>query len=1116
MNPTLELPTLEPIVNPVAPGFRLQRFELLNWGTFDSQPRVVDLQGGVALLTGANGSGKSTLVDGLLTLLVPNQRRNYNQASSAAKKKERSEKSYIQGAYGRTQSEESYGSKLKLLREQNPLSVLLAYFCDRATGQVVTLAQVLWLRDGSVEKFFVIAEQDLTIAANFLPIQNISDLKKKLKTQGMSLFNQFSQYSQQFRKRLGLQSEKALDLFNQTVSIKEVGSLNQFVRNHMLEKTDVKATIAGLQESYEHLTVCYTAIQQAREQLEALLPLSEEHQKYQNLTTKITKLTDLQAILPLFFAQEKFTLLEQALEVVARKLSELQDRQADCDRRVGTLREDAKNLEFAIKNDQVGRQLQELKREINILEGEVKKKQAASQNYDERARRLGFESYGDRATFYANRSQGEARKQEIAEHLTTLQSQRDDQITQKAEIKKQHQHIAEELDSLRRRESQIPQKNLAIRDRIAEALEIESSELPFVGELLKVREEAQVWEGAIERLLHNFALHVLVPPEHYRRVNDYVRRTHLRGRLTYFHVQPLAPNPTQRAMNPWYVPQRLDIKPESGLFGDWLRERLVKQFNYVCCENVQDFEHEPRAITPEGLIKHGQARHEKDDRSKVGDRSQYVLGWSNARKIQALETELDQINLQLSAIELSIQQVERQQKQRQRETECLQDLMNVLEFAEIDWRSLESDRLELERRRTQLEANSEQLQQLQTQLEQTEAELTKAQRDRDGLLQDIRSHTDEQERYRRSQQDCQALREQAQPADLERFSQQLARRLKSYTLTLASIDAEQNELRDFLQQETRKRERQQESSKNALMMRMLNFKTAFPETVSELDTTLDSLPEYLKLQTKIEQDDLPRHERRFKALMNDKIVSTIVEFKSQLERQEEDIEQAVAELNTSLKRINYSSSTYIELRCDKTRHREVRDFQADLRTCLGDAAEQTPEANERRFQEIQKRLIERFKGDDRWTKLVTDVRNWLDFSVSERYCDDGSEKEHHTDSSGKSGGQKVKLAYTILASAIAYQFGLHQDTQNPKSFRFVVIDEIFSKSDESNSRYVMELFENLELQLFFITPKDKINVVEPYISSLHFVANTPQGNNSTIASLSVEQYRQKRQQTLLT
>ena len=64
-------------------GFRLYTLELFNWGTFNDQVWRIQPGGDTALLTGENGSGKSTLVDALLTLLVPNQKRNYNQAAAA-------------------------------------------------------------------------------------------------------------------------------------------------------------------------------------------------------------------------------------------------------------------------------------------------------------------------------------------------------------------------------------------------------------------------------------------------------------------------------------------------------------------------------------------------------------------------------------------------------------------------------------------------------------------------------------------------------------------------------------------------------------------------------------------------------------------------------------------------------------------------------------------------------------------------------------------------------------------------------------------------------------------------------------------------------------------------
>ena len=55
-------------------GYRLQRLEVLNWGTFDKHVWQLRLDGQTSLLTGDIGSGKSTLVDAVTTLLLPAHR----------------------------------------------------------------------------------------------------------------------------------------------------------------------------------------------------------------------------------------------------------------------------------------------------------------------------------------------------------------------------------------------------------------------------------------------------------------------------------------------------------------------------------------------------------------------------------------------------------------------------------------------------------------------------------------------------------------------------------------------------------------------------------------------------------------------------------------------------------------------------------------------------------------------------------------------------------------------------------------------------------------------------------------------------------------------------------
>lgn len=193
---------------------------------------------------------------------------------------------------------------------------------------------------------------------------------------------------------------------------------------------------------------------------------------------------------------------------------------------------------------------------------------------------------------------------------------------------------------------------------------------------------------------------------------------------------------------------------------------------------------------------------------------------------------------------------------------------------------------------------------------------------------------------------------------------------------------------------------------------------------------------------------------------------------------------------------------------------EIRDFQQDLRACTEGAltGSEESEYSEAKFLQV-KRIIDRFRGregtsdlDKRWTRKVTDVRNWFVFSASERWRDDQREHEHYTDSGGKSGGQKEKLAYTILAASLAYQFGLEWGETRSRSFRFVQIDEAFGRGADESTRYGLELFRRLCLQLLIVTPLQKIHVIEPYIASVGFVHNDD-GSRSMLRNLTIEEYR---------
>ena len=223
-------------------GFRLIRLELYNWGTFDQRVWALDANARNTLLTGDIGSGKSTIVDAVTTLLLPANRISYNKAAGA-EVRERSLRSYMLGYYKSERNEVTGTTKPVALRDGTRYSVVLGVFGNEGYDATVTIAQVFWLRGadagGQPDRFYVTADKPLSVATDFADFgSDVTTLRKRLRAAGAQVYDSFPDYGRDFRRRLGIESEQAMELFHQTVSMKSVGNLPDFVREHMLEPFD--------------------------------------------------------------------------------------------------------------------------------------------------------------------------------------------------------------------------------------------------------------------------------------------------------------------------------------------------------------------------------------------------------------------------------------------------------------------------------------------------------------------------------------------------------------------------------------------------------------------------------------------------------------------------------------------------------------------------------------------------------------------------------------------------------------------------------------------------------------------------------------------------------------
>ena len=224
-------------------GFRLTRLELYNWGTFDQRVWSLDANARNTLLTGDIGSGKSTIVDAVTTLLLPANRISYNKAAGADTR-ERSLRSYVLGYYKSERNEVTGTTRPVALRDGTKYSVILGVFGNEGYDATVTIAQVFWLRGADVGGQPDRLLRDRRQAAvggrrlRRLRLRHRPPCAGGCGRHGAQVHDSFPEYGKDFRRRLGIESEQAMELFHQTVSMKSVGNLTDFVRDHMLEPFD--------------------------------------------------------------------------------------------------------------------------------------------------------------------------------------------------------------------------------------------------------------------------------------------------------------------------------------------------------------------------------------------------------------------------------------------------------------------------------------------------------------------------------------------------------------------------------------------------------------------------------------------------------------------------------------------------------------------------------------------------------------------------------------------------------------------------------------------------------------------------------------------------------------
>ncbi len=1079
-----------------AQQYRMRRLQVFNWGTFSGLHDIPIAEEGF-LFIGRSGSGKSTLLDAVSALLAPPQWLVFNAAAREGEKgrHDRSWVSYIRGSWADQTDDASGEIASQYLRPGTTWTALAAEFANRE-GRVVSLAQIHWLRGSAsraadVRHHFLVAERSFDIAVELKEFDlDLRSLKQKLAD--VRPFETFSAYCEHFRRLLGIESDMALKLLHKTQSAKNLGDLNTFLRDYMLDRPLTFDVAKRLVEEFAELDAAHQAVVTARKQVNTLRPARDDYRRLQTVNEHLVGLNELLVGVDTYRDRCKALLLKKEIERLRTQDQGLEGHERRQQETLNNLKMQLGLLEDEHRQ-QGGARIQELERDKNSAEQQREDRKTKRQQAESACKMIDLPlpetPQGFAEAVAVARGELERRREasrRVDESLETLSSRL-------KEAEKGFTEARREVEAMLRQPSNIPAHMLELRRQLTGAIGLPEGELPFVGELIEVRKEAAEWRGAIERVLHGFALSLLVEEHHYAAVSNYVNETRLHQRLVYHRVAADAPIQTQSVQS-WSLVNKLLLKDNS--YRPWLDAELRLRFNYACVENMRDFRQTERALTREGQVRHGKSRHEKDDRHSIDDLGRWVLGFNNTEKRRLYEERAQQFADEIDRIKRERERLNVEREKREDRLMACQTLSN-LRWQEIDVASLLDRIRALDKVLMELRSGNRALQELderivpqRTKVKETEDELRKTQVERGKIDGAIASYREELSELASQQQ---AVLTGRQELGLKTRFEALGK-----AATIKTLDNQRTAVERAINEEIRSLQSNQSNLKQAIEKSFNRFLGEWREHAGDLDDTLASAPDFMALLDRLEHDGLPKHEQRFFDLLKEQSTENLAALNTHLSEARKEIYDRMELVNESLTQEEFGPGTHLEIKVSERYLPEVKAFREQMKQVLDNAWLADVEGAEARFsvlRELVNKLGSAESEHQRWRELVLDVRQHVEF-MGREYDKAGQEVEIYRSGAGKSGGQREKLATTCLAAALRYQLG-GSDSGWPL-YAPVVLDEAFGKADNEFTELAMRIFANFGFQMIVATPLKSVMTLEPFIGGACFVDITDRKRSATL------------------
>lgn len=1062
---------------------RLAELSVYNWGSFHGLHTAhIDAHG--TLITGDNGTGKSTLIDGLMALLLPAGSARFNIAAAQGDRSDRSLVSYIRGSFGTAHD----GSQTQTQNKRQGATVSGLRACYRTDdGVEITLAALFWMMQPSnaladLKRIYVVAKRNLQLEDMLQAFGdgNARALKQFLRDdeQLIPCDDNFSAYQETYRQLLHMENSNAPALLSRALGLKKIDDLTRLIRELVLEPSRVREDARKAVAEFGDLEGVHNRLLDARAQRDTLAALPEANSALQQAKQAIAELSAALDGLPAYFAEQCQALWQQRIEAITQQLADAELALQQLEQQVLSANERVERL-HADYLRVGGNRIEELKRDLQRTRERLDQISQNASRYQMIARELALDPAIEQKAFSHNLDTQQDAVTRIQLEKEQAQNDFAETAARYSEARQRQKELEAEIREIEARpDSNIDVAFQQLRDEICDALQLDSEQLPFIGELIDIRPDCREWQGAIERALGGLRTTMVVPEARYPLITRWLNQRH-----TGLHVRLQVVRKVYGTAEFKIDGYLRKLQWRDHPYRDWLKHHL-ERFDLHCVASTDDLDRTPYSLTLQGLIHFDKGRFEKKDRQRIDDKRQWQLGFSNTLRLHTLRQEAEQLASQLDSLTQQTKHSREAMDQVERRAQHWQQL-GGFHWQDIDvphWQAL------LHSHQSDLQA----LQQTGGDLEQAQQRWQAAKHELEQLQQQQTAQNKIIAGYEKDRELAQAARDKARQVAAAGLDKAMRAWLSQRIGELSADDLEQAQEREARQRDRLQRQlstaanrKTQASNQAVSIMSTFYSRDNWQAIAADWGRSIESIDDYLQHLQQLEHEGLPALVEKFKQRLNKHTTYSLAGIKSRMDAEREEISERIETINQVLVRTEFRPGTHLRLGIKSEHFPHVQDFTRRLIQVFAQAGS---DDHEQRFRDLQAVIAILDKASDPVTAnnkeslRLLDPRYQLSFFAEEIDASTQEIRDVLMSSSGKSGGEKEAFAGTIVAASLAYV--LTPEGAEGPTYCTVFLDEAFSNTAEAVSRRVLRVFKELNIHINLITPFKNLNLARESARSL--------------------------------